>query len=197
MKVNFNQTCASHAPILLEFLNTFKPKKVLEFGSGYFSTGLLLRHCSNLTSIEIQNFEWYQFLKEKLVNKSWDYSIVKDYQKAIDKISDSNRYRLIFVDSYPEKPRVSLVNFSFKHSTNVLVHDTQLYWTKGIEKPEKFKQFIFKLFPVKYKFKRKDAFEHRPWTTLFTSDKKVIEHFQKVKELDLYNKYKFPYEVKQ
>jgi hypothetical protein len=197
MVYNFNKTCSSHMPVLIEFLEEFKPKKILEFGSGVFSTPLLLKFATFLDTVEIQNKEWFNFIKKKLfaiVNNSennFRYSFFQNHAEAT--LFTKQRYRLVFIDC--ANPRHGIVNSSFHRSKNIIVHDTQLHWTKQIRVPKEFEIFNFTRFPEKYKNHRKDAYADRPWTTLFTSDKKVIDHFKNINEVDLYKKHKFPYGI--
>ena len=189
MQVNFNATCSSHMPILIEFINNFKPQKVLEFGSGYFSTKIFSERCTNYTAVEITSKIWYNMVSKKYKTAKWNYTFARDHDEALNSLF--GYFDLIFIDC--SEPRIKVVNPCFYHTKNIVIHDTQLWWTKQIVIPEEFEVFIFKQFPIKYSYKRRDAFAHRPWTTLFTSDKKVIEYFNKVNEKNLYSAYRFPY----
>lgn len=191
MQVNFNSTCSSHMPILIEFINNFTPNKILEFGSGYFSTKLFKDNCKRYTAIEITSRIWYNEILKKYKADTWEYKFARDHDKALEYLYGT--YDLIFVDC--SEPRIKVVNPCFYHTENLIIHDTQLHWTKHIIVPEEFRVFKFTQFPVIYKYKRKDAYAHRPWTTLFTSNKHVINYFDKVNEKNLYYTYRFPYGV--
>ena len=192
MVYNFNKTCSSHMPILMEFIEEFKPRKVLEIGSGMFSTNLFLKYCGKIKSIEVANKIWFNFLRKNLrLDERINHVFVDDYKIAINNILGT--YKLIFIDCC--NPRHQIINHCFKHSKTIICHDTQLHWTKKIKIPEEFEEIKFTQYPVKYKNHRRDAFADRPWTTLFTADEKVYNHFMGIHEIELYEKYKFPYGV--
>ena len=50
---------ASHLPVLTALINTDKPKRVLEFGAGLYSTPLFLEKCEYVVSVE-KNADWFQ-----------------------------------------------------------------------------------------------------------------------------------------
>ena len=191
MQANFNATCSSHMPILLAFIEKFKPKKIIEFGSGYFSTKVFRDNCEKFKAVEITSRIWFNIISKKYKREGWEYKLARTHKEAMDELYGT--FDLIFVDC--SEPRIEITNASFYHTENLIVHDTQLYWTKKINVPNTFRIFKFKQFPVVYTYKRKDAFAHRPWTTLFTSNREVIKYFKQLDEKSLYYIYRFPYGV--
>ena len=79
---------ASHLQVLTTILNTYKPKRVLEYGSGEHSTGLFLSrpHVEALTVVE-QDFEW----RRKLPKDDRMTVLVEGY-------ANPNNYDLVFID---------------------------------------------------------------------------------------------------
>jgi len=79
---------ASHLQVLNTILNTHKPKRVLEYGSGEYSTGLFLSrpHVEKLTVVET-DFEW----RRKLPKDDRVTVLVEGYDNP-------NSYDLVFID---------------------------------------------------------------------------------------------------
>lgn len=189
MEINFNGTCSSHAPILLEYLRVFRPKTTVEFGSGFFSTQMLLNSGAFVYSFEISSMEWYDFLKDKLWKPNWMYfykSNIDDIKEIINNIIVP--IDLAFVDDGDS--RAPLTNFMFNKVATIIAHDTQYEWARDFTVPENYMRIDFKNTPHYY-----ESPEHRPYTTLITKDKTVFDYFSQTDELSLYEKYKFPYGI--
>lgn len=178
-----DNTCASHMPILMEFINMFKPKSILEVGCGYYSTKLFLENASTLISIESVSNEWYEKMNNFYEDYLWTFLEEYEFGKILSLIE--GQYDLIFIDG--DINRAEQVNHSFKHSNSIVVHDSQGPWNEKIKKPDNFYERTFVEFPIEY-----DEAGNRPWTTLFTNEDEVIDHFVGPEKY-LYEKYKFPY----
>lgn len=188
MIINFNGTCSSHAPILLEYLHTFKPKKIVEFGSGYFSTQMLIDSAAAVHSFEISSKDWYNFLINRYKQTNWKYTYetdIRNIEKAIDNMGEID---LAFVDDGDS--RAPLTNYSFDKANTIIAHDTQCDWAKDFKVPSNYMRIDFTQTPHHY-----ESPKHRPFTTLMTKDSLVYNYFIKTGELSLYEKYKFPYGI--
>lgn len=178
-------------PVLIEFIKAFKPKRIIEFGSGLFSTQLFVDNCENVTSIE-NDREWYDYMSKKINHPNYclmDHEKIKLFFMCLKDKSD-----LIFVDG--ENPREDYINASFGYSDTIICHDTQLHFTRNIKKPKNYTEITFRS-PVIYKTKRKDSFDNHPWTTVFTKDGKIMNLFMFMSNEELYSKYQFPYGVEE
>jgi len=190
--INFNQTCSSHMAIIIEFLKLVKPLRILEFGTGLFSTDVFLKNCDNVTSIETCR-EWHDLIKMRFCQYSdWKLKLIESPLNYLKKMRF--KYGLIFIDT-AELLRADLINESFKHADSIIVHDSQLHFMNKVNLPEIFKIIRFTKFPIKYKNFRKDAADQRPWTSLISCNNTVINHFKNENENELYNTYKFPYGI--
>lgn len=184
MIYNFGKTTSSHVPILLEYINTFKPESVLEFGGGAFSTGIFNKHIKNVTTVET-HYEWSQFLKNRFPSKI----VYIEKTNVLHSVSHIvEKYDLVFVDTV-NKLRRELVLASTKFTNTIILHDAQLPFLRKI-RVVGFKRVNFKNFPHGYKN------GSRPWTSIFTNDIEVYNYFSNIKESNLYKKYQFPYGLK-
>jgi hypothetical protein len=106
-------------------IESFHPESVVEFGLGLFSTELLLTHCQEVMSVEMQSSEWYRRMVAMYHPRhAWNpvlalgpYAFLGiSYPKAID---------LILVDGHGES-RPEVVNFAFRLGCKmVIAHDTE------------------------------------------------------------------------
>lgn len=184
---HINETTASHMPILLELFNNFKFKNILEFGSGIYSTPLLLKNCKKLISIEMESINWFNYIFEKIKSTKFDFYFLK----TIDEISNiigNKKFDFVFIDGHE---RIETSNIAMNLTDTIIVHDTQHFWSKDINILENFKMVIFKNFPINYL--PNHAMAQNPWTTLFTKRDDIFDIFNSINEIDLYHKYKFPY----
>lgn len=189
MDINFNGTCSSHAPILIEYISVFNPKIAVEFGSGVFSTEFLLNSKSKLYSFEISSYEWYEFLSKRFNNYNWTYI----YEKNIDVIKNyinniKDKIDIAFVDDGDS--RAPLTNFMFDIADTIIAHDTQCEWAKDFFVPNNYFRIDFKNTPYHY-----ESEFHKPFTTLMTKDENVFNYFSNIIEKNLYEKYDFPYNI--
>jgi len=190
INVHKDNTCASHMPIQMELLNNFEIKSVLELGVGYYSTKLFLERCKNVISIESDSQEWFDkmsdFYKEY---KNWKHLFLKQLSEIKEILNTHKKFDLIFVDG--SEFRAEETNVSFEFADVIIGHDTQWWFRDRYNVPSNYKQIDFKFFPIEYGHNA--GYDERPWTTLFTNNESVFNHFACLKESDLYNTYKFPY----
>lgn len=174
-------TCSSHLPILAELVSIGTIKNVLEFGAGLYSTPFFLKWCNKVTSIETNN-KWFTRLVKQLgdaINLDMHYV---NQEMVLHYFSNSIvLYDLIFIDTV-NKIRRDLVKSSIRCTSNIILHDSQLPFLNKIEL-KGYTKFVFCRCPIKYPNGK------RPWTTLFTKEEIVKNHFKMTNELDLYKRH--------
>ena len=121
---------ATHIPILTYLLHNQKPKNILEYGGGEFSTSLFLDQetfpfVRQLTTVE-DNKEWAEKLNNQFKgNPKWNLAYVNPTEKY-DLNLALNDFDLIFIDDclLPED-RAKTVDFVLTNTTDttVIVHD--------------------------------------------------------------------------
>jgi hypothetical protein len=122
--------------------------------------------------------------------KNWEHLKMSGLTVICDYIKDRNeKFDLIFVDG--DEFRSQETNFCFDYATTIIGHDTQHYFRDNYLKPSDFYQVDFQSFDVSYGHPA--GHDHRPWTTMFTKDVNIYNHFTNISESFLYEKYKFPY----
>ena len=185
-----DNTAASHMPILMEFIELFKPQNVIEFGSGNYSTKLFLEKIKYPLSCEMSNRKWFAYMQQQMknINQEWVYEWCS-YEEAKENIYKRELWDIGFVDD--GDMRAPLANDSFGNVDTIICHDSQASYSDGIEKTDEYKLLIFKKFPIEYGHNAgKDV---RPWTSLYTRNCDVFNYFSNIDEETLYEKYKFPY----
>ena len=188
MIYNFGTTTSSHVPILLEFINKFKPVSIIEFGGGIFSTSIFSKFCKHVTTVE-HNAEWVLFLRKKFEGMQQVKILQMDSQTILHNfVNVLKKYDLSFIDTQ-NKVRASLIQLSTRFTDNIICHDAQAPFLKKI-RVIGFKRVNFKQTPYKYKN------GSRPWTSLFTKNKEVLNYFSGLDEKELYKKFVFPYGIK-
>lgn len=109
---------ASHVQVLNAMLNTHKPKRILEYGSGKYSTELFLSrpHVEKLTVVET-DFEW----RRRLPKDDRLTVLVEGY-------ANSMNYDLVFIDdgiSADHRCRTIRNVLSRRHPV-VVIHDADV-----------------------------------------------------------------------
>jgi predicted O-methyltransferase YrrM len=141
----------SHIPMLEMLFKTFEIKKVVEFGTGMFSTVFFLKKKVDLFSIEMQFPEWIEQVNSKLVElgiPKWNSTVeigalqfLKN-AKVVEKIQQCD---LAFVDGH-EESRADVVNYMFQKAKIIVAHDynkTNYYNWNRVKLPENYTQVIF------------------------------------------------------
>ncbi len=193
MIYNFGKTTSSHVPVLMEFLKVFRPRLVMEYGGGVFSTEIFLKSksCYSLTTLETHG-KWCEFIRKRY--SSFPGHLIAHFENKellsyVKELRNGRlKYDLVFVDTQ-NKIRVPLIELSTKITDNIICHDTQAPFLKKIQIGG-FQRINFVKPPCKYKNGK------RPWTSLFTRNPEVYKHFTDIAEDSLYKKYPFPYGIK-
>jgi hypothetical protein len=176
-------------PILLEFLSQFSPGRAIEYGSGLFSTKALIDLVPDVMTVETESREWFDYLEERYGHfENWRHLFAHGGLLIV-----GNTWDLCLVDDGPS--RLGLTHLAFTLAPVVICHDTQYDWIKEVDVPPEFSKIDFVEFPARYDTDEEKTLDDRPWTTLFTSDGLVHEHFSQIEESNLYAKYRFPYGI--
>jgi len=137
---------------------------MIEFGMGDFSTPYFIENVKDkVTSIEMQQKPWYDKIHEQFSrNKKWtgincigrfDFMKLKIYEKV----------DLAFVDGHGDS-RPECINFISKFTSNIVVHDTETI------------SYRWHLVNLPEVFIRVDDVTHRPWTTLYTTNRELAKY---------------------
>lgn len=130
LQLGLNEPINAYSTHLLTLHNLFKEEKiknVFEFGCGMYSTFLFADKCETVISIEMQNEDWFNKLKEKIPNNV-TLLCQLGTDKAIDTLNylgeQGQRFDLIFVDGHGDS-RWKAINMASKYTNIIVAHDTE------------------------------------------------------------------------
>lgn len=154
----------------IEYLNEiFKVKNnietTVEYGTGNYSTGLLIDNSELCISIEMQSEDWYNKIVDKFSDKKNWIHYLKLGPMEWTNLQFPNKIDLGFVDGHGGS-RPECINFLMSKNCPIIVsHDTEEpgYGWNRVNENNQYKKIIF----TKYK----------NWTTLWTTDDEVYQHF--------------------
>lgn len=153
---------ATHLPILECIVNNIVCNNVFEFGMGNYSTKLFAQKFNSVTSVEMQEHNWYLMMQEENLPSNVDLRSALGETPAIDILNSMNtRFSMIFVDGHNGN-RWQCINESFAKTDIIVTHDTETpgYNWHLIEKPENFTWIDIK--------------QYNPWTSVLTCNNDVI-----------------------
>lgn len=117
---------ATHIEFIKEIYSVIdKPKNVIEFGCGNYSTEFLIENSENVISIEMQSEDWFNEIKAKLNhNLNWKiYSLIGPMTFLNIELPDI--IDLAFVDGHGES-RPECINHMMKKKCPIIIaHDTE------------------------------------------------------------------------
>ncbi len=171
----------THYPILSEILNKFPVKNVLEFGTGFFSTGIFVEKCEKVLSIEMQYTDWAEKVKQKYADSISSgvlevQTIIEDSGlKTIQHLKNTfgcKRFDMVFVDGAGGS-RPNCANYAKTITDIIICHDTEqpAYGWKNII-VDKDWQWI-------------DVKVYNAWTSVFTRRKDVADFTRSLDYVDL------------
>lgn len=110
---------ATHVPLLTDVMLSFGPKRILETGSGLYSTGFFLSfNIDRLVSVE-NNPDWFT---EQTDDR---HELICVEGRVVDGLPDLSQFDLIFVDDDPVSDRCRTVDFVLSEARcPVVIHDT-------------------------------------------------------------------------
>ena len=191
-----DETCASHMPVLMELVEIARPKRVLEFGCGYYSTRLFVDACEEVVSVE-EDDAWAEEMRALYgARPNWRLAPGRGLPIALGALRDFGKADLVLIDG--DVYRAEETNAALESAPLVVGHDTQGWQhdAPGVFLRDRYRvplgvaQVDFEQFPVSYPGCA--GCSDRPWTTLFARDPGVVAHFRDA-EARLYEKYRFPY----
>lgn len=168
-----DQRITSHMPILFELLSNFKIENVLEFGSGFASTGVFCDKCNSVFTIEMQSSEWYDKVTEKYKKYLDDDILILKYIKtesdndgsdSINIIPKNKKFDLIFVDGARDS-RWNVAQYSHDNNLSdiIICHDSEEVC------------YMYDKIKINEDWERIDLKFYKVWTTVFTNRKDVIK----------------------
>jgi len=147
----------------LEFIFKHKGKlnKIIEFGSGLFSTDFFIKNGKKVISIEMQSENWFNQVKSKFINENhWTIHFsIGPFNFVNLKFYDETDF--CFVDGHGDS-RPECINFMMEKNCPIIVsHDTEepsYGWTR-VKNEKNYKSLTFK--------------KYKNWTTIWTTDEEL------------------------
>lgn len=157
---------STHLPLIRKLFSIIeKPKLVLEFGMGLYSTEFFIMNSEKTISIEMQSEEWFNNMIDKFKNfKNWEAHklLGKDTYKEFNFIKPD----ISFIDGHGET-RPECVNLMMDLECPIIIaHDTETYtygWDR-VNTNNGYHSYIFKQYDV--------------WTTLWSKNNEIIKKIQ-------------------
>jgi len=133
----------THLEMLKIIFRAFDINSVVEFGMGNFSTLYFLFKGCSVVSIEMQDSDWYDKMKEKINSTSWSPLYIKS-PGDIYQINYPERIDFAFIDGHQDN-RPECINLMFGRAPLIAAHDYEYpgYGWERIEKPTDYRQLIF------------------------------------------------------
>jgi hypothetical protein len=143
-----------------------KPKYVVEFGCGNYSTEFLINNSGRGISIEMQSSDWYNNIKNKFKYHShWEFAEAIGPWEFSDSLFKEN-IDLSFVDGHGDT-RPECINLMMEKGCPIIIsHDTEepCYGWERVETNNEYKRLDFK--------------KYHPWTTLWTTDINLLNNIK-------------------
>lgn len=140
-----------------------KPKFVVEFGCGNYSTGFLIENSERGVSIEMQSSEWYRNISSQFKDcENWTFIEAIGPWNFLD-FKFPEKIDLAFVDGHGDS-RPECINLMMDKGCPVIIsHDTEepyYRWDKVY---------------VNNGYKRVDSKIYTPYTSLWTTNEELFE----------------------
>jgi predicted O-methyltransferase YrrM len=141
---------STHLPMLALLVAAYKPKQIVEFGPGNFSTELFLNSGAKVKSIEMQEPAWYQAIKKKhaaqLKNDQLDLNFALGAD-AFLALEYPDNIDLAFIDGHAAS-RPETANLMFELNAKIIVvHDFEYKgygWERMIVNADKYDTLSWK-----------------------------------------------------
>lgn len=138
-----NLEYGSHLPFLKIIIKAFNFKSVLELGLGDNSTPFFLDHICMLHSVEQQDEEWLNRIKNKIGNQPMWGAEFLPYPKLFE--YSKGHYDLVFIDGH-HKSRADDVNYAFHKANLIVAHDFEkknYYQWHKIQMPDDYRLIVY------------------------------------------------------
>ena len=162
---------ATHVPVLKAILAAADIKTVVEFGPGHYSTDLFVKAGCKVLAIEQQNYAWFdrinrEYEDDDQVQVLW---LPAPADGPAHLAGMSGKIDLVFVDG-EQYSRVLCIEAAFKKTSIIIAHDT--------EDP----RYGWDKLKVPKRWKTQDFVKLTPITTVWATQKKIVEAVRKAKE---------------
>lgn len=114
----------THLPVLAATLFRQRPKRILELGSGHYSTGLIRSYSHGDPEVEAHSLEndfypgWFAGLRWMETPQLKIHKVTKwDHERW------SGPWDLVFIDHGPEEDRIPALDYYRTRSETVVIHD--------------------------------------------------------------------------
>ena len=162
-----NDYC-THLPILEFVIDTMKPIKVFEYGTGLYSTKLFSEKIENTISVEMQDESWFHQIKNSdFIHAGVNLYCMLGKDHAIDFFKSLEmKFDFVFVDGHGGS-RWKCINEAFGKSDVIIAHDTETisYNWHCVNKPDEYTWLDIK--------------KYNPWTSVITNNKDLIVNLTK------------------
>jgi hypothetical protein len=156
------KNCTTQLPILEFITSNIECNRAFEFGMNRYSTNLLSDRFKNIISVEMNDQNWYEEMREVQFPPHVDLQIALGKKSAIDILkSIDGKLSCVIVDGHSDN-RWECINASFDKTDIIIAHDTEIHsynWDL-VKKPKEFLWIDIK--------------EYNPWTSVLTTNKDLI-----------------------
>ncbi len=153
---------ATHLPILDFLLDTLQPKRVLEWGMGFYSTPLLIEKTKDtVLSIETVSSEWLEKILEKYSSHKNFVGRMSNALEALPSV-EKLEWDLIFNDG-DSFSRHIIAQMAQYWNTVVVSHDTQE------------KQYFYQAIYLREGWVWMDIMDYSVWTSVLCNRPKLLE----------------------
>lgn len=178
MTDNEIRTCgyATHLPIVDFLLDHMKPKRVLEWGMGFYSTPLLIEKTRDqVCSIETTSEEWYKKIHDKYsLNPTFSMRSEFSENGALEILPNiGENWDLVFNDGDTFSRHI-IAQMAQYWNTVIVSHDTQE------------KQYFYNAILLREGWVWMDIMDYSVWTSVLCNRPKLLEilsiNFKKTKQ---------------
>jgi hypothetical protein len=117
---------STHLVLFNSLFNQYEVSSIFEFGMGLFSTPLFLEKSESVISVEMHTIEWFNKVKESLVDSKFTCLCKLGPMAAIDYFNSLDQtFSLVFVDGHGAT-RWHCINSAFSKTKVIVTHDVEV-----------------------------------------------------------------------
>jgi hypothetical protein len=162
----------THIPTNAMLLSHLKPKFIVEFGMGLYSTPLFAKFAESLVSFEMQSEEWYAKVVEGIRPQKDSVVLWKTIGPTLAIETFDNIVKLkgipdyVFVDGHGDTRHICIQHALDAGVTTIVFHDSEqeCYQYENVVLPKG--------------FTRLDVMDYLPWTSIITNNSRALELLQ-------------------